>query len=131
MRSVFNQPEAVVLASKHLTDGTGNLRWIYRELAPTLPQDTGWLLFADNDTAKWNENSDNFVPIVIQTALAIESSLENVLDLPYGTDLMLDKRVNTTGWWDPKTHTPVWLSDGTVQPNITVSDGQVVENKEN
>lgn len=128
MRSVFNRPEAVVLASKHLIDGTGKLKWIYRELAPTLPQDTGWLLFADNDTAHWNDNSDNFVPIVIQTALAIESSLENVLDLPYGTDLILNTQRNVTGWWDPKTHTPVWLSDGTVPSSIKVIDGQVIEN---
>ena len=54
MRSVFNQPEAVVLASKHLIDGTDNVRWIYRELAPTTSQDSGWLLFADNDTAQRN-----------------------------------------------------------------------------
>lgn len=46
MRSVFHQPEAVVLASKHLVDGSGKLRWVYRELAPTTPQDTGWFLFA-------------------------------------------------------------------------------------
>ncbi|MBZ5961450.1 immunity protein Imm33 domain-containing protein [Leuconostoc gasicomitatum] len=128
MRSVFNQPEAVVLASKHLIDGTGNLRWIYRELAPTTSQDSGWLLFADNDTAQWNENSENFMPLVIETALAIEPSLINVLDLPYGTDLMLDKRVNVKGWWDPKTHTPVWLSDGTVTPNIEIAAGDVMEN---
>ncbi|MGX7051677.1 immunity protein Imm33 domain-containing protein [Leuconostoc palmae] len=127
MQSVFSQPEAVVLASKHLLDGTGNLRWIYRELAPTTSQDTGWLLFADNDTAKWNQEPDNFLPIVIETAIALESSLTHVLDLPYGTDLMLDKRMGTLGWWDPKTHTPVWLSDGSVKTNISYNNGEVVE----
>ena len=127
MRSVFHQPEAVVLASKHLVDGSGKLRWVYREWAPTTPQDTGGFLFADNDSEAWNADPANFMPLVIETALAIEPSLRHILDLPYGTDVVLDTRPGVQGWWDPKTKTPVWLADGSVSPNIQVVAGQVVE----
>ena len=68
MQSVFYQPEAVVLVSKHLLNGSGSLRWIYRELAPTQSQDTGWLLFADNDNEQWNQEPNNFMPVVVATA---------------------------------------------------------------
>lgn len=127
MRSVFNQPEAVVLASKHLLYGTGRLRWVYRELAPTTPQDSGWFLFADNDTEAWNDQPDNFMPLIIETALAIEPSLQNILDLPYGTDLVLDNRLGIKGWWDPKTKTPVWLADGSVESTLKIVNGEVIE----
>lgn len=127
MRSVFHQPEAVVLASKHLTDGTGSLRWIYRELAPTAPQDTGWILFADNDTDQWNADFQNFMPLVVETAVVMAPSLVHILDLPYGTDLVFDNRPNTRGWWDPKRRVPVWLADGTVTPNIQIMNGEVIK----
>ncbi|KAA8369708.1 DUF2185 domain-containing protein [Leuconostoc carnosum] len=127
MRSVFHQPEAVVLASKHLTDGSGSLRWVYRELAPTEQQDTGWFLFADNDNKAWNDDPKNFMSLVIDTALAIESSLSFILDMPYGTDLVLDDRSEIKGWLDPTTRTPVWLSDASIVPNIKVIDGEVIE----
>ncbi|MCT8388709.1 DUF2185 domain-containing protein [Leuconostoc holzapfelii] len=129
MRSVFNQPEAVVLASKHLIDGSGQLRWVYRELAPTTPQDSGWFLFADNDSEQWNADPANFMPLVIDTATALAPSLKAILDLPYGTDLVFDARPGVQGWWDPKTKTPVWLADGSVTPNIQVVAGEVIESE--
>lgn len=109
VRSVFEQVDAQVIASKHLFDGSGKLKWVYRELAPSTPEDTGWFLFADNDSDEWNNDPTNFMPIVVETALVLEPSLAHVLDLPYGTDLILATRGNVTGWWEPKTKTPVYL----------------------
>lgn len=131
MQSVFYQPEAVVLVSKHLLNGSGSLRWIYRELAPTQSQDTGWLLFADNDNEQWNQEPNNFMPVVVATALAIEPSLQYILDLPYGTDLVFVNRNQIKGWWEPKLQTPIWLSDGTITPHIVIKQGEVMANDDN
>ncbi|WP_349583302.1 immunity protein Imm33 domain-containing protein [Leuconostoc citreum] len=131
MQSVFYQPEAVVLVSKHLLNGSGSLRWIYRELAPTQSQDTGWLLFADNDNEQWNQEPNNFMPVVVATALAIEPSLQYILDLPYGTDLVFVNRNQIKGWWKPKSQTPIWLSDGTITPHIVIKQGEVMANDDN
>ncbi len=131
MQSVFYQPEAVVLVSKHLLNGSGRLRWIYRELAPTQSQDTGWLLFADNDNEQWNQEPNNFMPVVVATALAIEPSLQYILDLPYGTDLVFVNRNQIKGWWEPKSQTPIWLSDGTITPHIVIKQGEVMANDNN
>lgn len=65
--------------------------------------------------------------MVIDAALAIESSLSFILDMPYGTDLVLDDRSEIKGWLDPTTRTLVWLSDASIVPNFKVIDGEVIE----
>lgn len=103
MTSILQQPEAQVIASKHLFDGSGQLKWIYRQAPSVVVHDTGWVLFADNDTNEWNEQADNFMPIVIETALALAPSLAQVLDMPVGTDLVWVETPTKRGWWDART----------------------------
>lgn len=78
------------------------VRYSFREES-SAPQLNGWILLSGRDDADFVGNPDNFEIVDIEVLLKIAPRLLEIIDAPYGTDLLwlYDKGVHT-GFYDLK-----------------------------
>ncbi|MBQ3415609.1 MAG: DUF2185 domain-containing protein [Clostridia bacterium] len=65
------------------------LRWLYREEAIN-DDDSGWEISSEFDDEEYVSNSDNLFAITIAELIELEPSIENVIEMPVGTEIMYD-----------------------------------------
>ena len=98
---IINAGAAIV--SRKIVERTGNIKWLIRE-APIAPQDTGWRVLSDRDTAEYLDDSANMTVVDFNDICDIEPACIGIYLLPVGSDIQLV--VEPDGrrrWFDNKT----------------------------
>ncbi len=85
MFSLFRKKplKGYVLAPKRLVEQRLPVRFLYRE-APDNPQDTGWRVFAGDESEEYINVPDNIAIYDVQTILSISPDIGPLLPTPAG-----------------------------------------------
>ncbi len=65
------------------------IRWLYRE-EPVNNSDSGWEVSSEFDDEEYVNNPENLFSITIGELIELEPSIENVIEMPVGTEIMYD-----------------------------------------
>ena len=103
MRPTYIQGAGAAIVSRKIVERTGNIKWLTRE-EPFAPQDSGWRVLSDRDTAEYIRDSKNLFLADFNDICNLEPACIGIYDLPIGSDIQLV--VEPDGrrrWFDNKT----------------------------
>lgn len=84
-----------ILITRRLLDKEEKPNWMYREKADR-EIDSGWRIFAGNETENYLSNANNIVPVSYNTAIELDKELEINLLAPIGT--AFERNLETNKW---------------------------------
>jgi hypothetical protein len=87
-KTEFIKNAGACVASKHILNGTGYLKWAIREESID-PVDNGWRFFSTIDDVEYINNPNNLVICDYNTVAEIEPAIIAIYLFPIGSDLQL------------------------------------------
>ena len=99
----FINNAGAAIVSRKIVERTGNIKWLTRE-EPFGPQDSGWRVLSDRDTAEYLDDPKNMTVVDFNELCNLEPACIGIYDLPIGSDIQ--RVVEPDGrrrWFDNKT----------------------------
>ena len=99
----FINNAGAAIVSRKIVERTGNIKWMIRDV-PLAPQDSGWRVLSDRDTAEYIRDSKNLFLADFNDICNLEPACIAIYDLPIGSNIQLV--VEPDGrrrWFDNKT----------------------------
>ena len=87
MITFINNAGAAIVSRKSV-ERTGNIKWLTRE-EPFAPQDSGWRVLSDRDTAEYIRDSKNLFLADFNDICNLEPACIAIYDLPIGSNIQL------------------------------------------
>ena len=103
MYNTYIRDAGFAVVSRKIVERTGNIKWLFREV-PVTPQDSGWRVLSDRDTAECLDDAKNLAIVDFNDLCNLEPACSGIYDLPIGSDIQLV--VEPDGrrrWFDNKT----------------------------
>ena len=103
MYTTYIRDAGIAVVSRKIVERTGNIKWLFREV-PFAPQDSGWRVLSDRDTAECLDDAKNLAIVDFNELCNLEPACIGIYDLPIGSDIQLV--VEPDGrrrWFDNKT----------------------------
>ena len=81
MRPTYIRGAGAAIVSRKIVERTGNIKWLTRE-EPFAPQDSGWRVLSDRDTAEYLDDPKNMTVVDFNELCNLEPACISIYDLP-------------------------------------------------
>lgn len=95
------------LVSKAILNGSGKVKWCFRQRSLFKKVDNGWRFLADTDTDETTADPNNLTACDFMTLAGIEPAVLAIYNMPVGTDLALEREDGKLVFYDTKTGYPI------------------------